>query len=129
MIAVYHRLQSVGEVSPLSARDFCRDAQLHIRRSRDANRRLRPFLRREAAQKLERYYTDNGTYTTSLGPLYGLATAATVYSGVNNDTASAYTITAAAPSGSTIAAGYVLTATQNAGGHFRSEDRRLGLPL
>jgi len=72
----------------------------------------------DAAQKLERYYTDKGTYTTSLGPLYGLSGTATVYSGVNNDTGSAYTITAAAPSGSTIAAGYVLTATQNAGGHF-----------
>jgi type IV pilus assembly protein PilE len=66
-----------------------------------------------AQQRLERYYTDNSTYTTDLAPLFGLAAAATVYSGDNNDSSSPYTITSA-PLG-TIAAGYTLTAAVNGG--------------
>jgi type IV pilus assembly protein PilE len=68
----------------------------------------------EVVQKLERSYTDNSTYTTSLGPLYGLAAGASIYSGNNNDaTTSAYVITAAATAGSTIASSFTLSATPN----------------
>ena len=66
-----------------------------------------------ASQRLERYYTDNSTYTTDLAPLFGLASGTTVYSGDNNDPSSAYQITATALG--TIATGYTLTASGNAG--------------
>jgi type IV pilus assembly protein PilE len=68
-----------------------------------------------AAQRQERSYTDNGTYVTDLAPLFGLSAGSTVYSGDNNDSGSAYRITAAAAPGG-INTGYTLTATQN-GGH------------
>jgi len=62
-----------------------------------------------AAQRQERWYTDNQTYVADLAPLFGLAAATPVLSGDNNDPGSAYIITAA-PLG-TIATGYTLTAT------------------
>ena len=62
-----------------------------------------------AAQREERWYTDNQTYVVDLAPLFGLAAGTTVYSGDNNDPGSAYVITAAALG--TIATGYTLTAT------------------
>jgi Tfp pilus assembly protein PilE len=55
------------------------------------------------------------TYVTDLAPLFGLSAGSTVYSGDNNDSGSAYRITAAAAPGG-INTGYTLTATQN-GGH------------
>ena len=69
----------------------------------------------EVAQKLERYYTDNSTYNTALGPLYGLGSTAAVYAGDNNPSNGPYRISIAAPAGGTLATGYVLTATDNGG--------------
>lgn len=66
-----------------------------------------------AAQREERWYTDNQTYVVDLAPLFGLAAATPVLSGDNNDPGSAYVITAA-PLG-TIATGYTLTATPQGG--------------
>ncbi len=66
-----------------------------------------------AAQRQERYYTDNQTYLADLAPLFGLAGGTTVYSGDNNDPGSAYTVSVA-PLG-TIATGYTMTASPQAG--------------
>ena len=72
----------------------------------EAHARLNQF-----AQLLERYYSDNGTYSgVALGPLIGLAAATTVYSGASNASASAYTM---AFSGTTSATQFTLTATPN----------------
>ncbi len=67
-----------------------------------------------AAQRQERFYTDNQTYAADLAPLFGLTAGSTVYSGDNNDAGSAYTLTVA-PLG-TIATGYTLTATPQGAG-------------
>lgn len=69
----------------------------------------------EVVQRMERSYTDTSTYTTDLGPLFGLSGGASVYSGNNNDaTNSAYVITSAATAGSTIATSFTLSATPTA---------------
>jgi type IV pilus assembly protein PilE len=69
----------------------------------------------QALQKLERSYTDNNVYTTDLGPLFGLAANAVVYSGSNNEATSAYRITAAAGSTGSINTSVAVTATVNGG--------------
>ena len=69
----------------------------------------------QALQKLERFYTDNNAYTTDLGPLFGLAAAAAVYSGANNEATSAYVITAAAGSTGSITTSVSVRATVNGG--------------
>jgi type IV pilus assembly protein PilE len=65
-----------------------------------------------AAQRLERYYSDNSTYTTDLGLAMGLGTGTTVYSDDGNSNKSAYVITSTAATGG-IAVGYTLKATPN----------------
>jgi type IV pilus assembly protein PilE len=62
-----------------------------------------------ASQQLERYYSDNNTYVVATGfpTLFGLAAAAAVYSGSNNEPSSAYTLTVAATTN-----GYTLTAAR-----------------
>ena len=84
--------------------------QDHVRKGKRAEGRA-ALLR--AAQVLERYYSDRSTYVTDLGPLFGLAANATVYSGENpaDDKRSAYTISAAVGACGDLAACYTLTAT------------------
>ena len=62
----------------------------------------------QAAQLLERSYSDNNTYVVAAGfpTLFGLTAATTVYSGSNNETNSPYVVTIAAT-----ASTYTLTAT------------------
>lgn len=46
----------------------------------------------QIAQMLERYYSDNGTYNTTLPPLFNFAPGTTIYSSASNVASSAYTI-------------------------------------
>jgi type IV pilus assembly protein PilE len=70
----------------------------------------------QVQQRLERFYTDNQTYTIDVAPLFGLGAGATVYSGDNNDAASPYRIVVTAPTApATIANAYTLTAQRNTG--------------
>ena len=83
----------------------------HIRKGKRAEAKARLLL---LSQRLERAYTDNGTYVTDVAPLVGLTAGATVYSADNNDAYSAYSITVT-PAAGGINTGYTITATQNAG--------------
>jgi len=83
----------------------------HIRKGKRAEAKARLLL---VSQRLERAYTDNGTYVTDVAPLVGLTAGATVYSADNNDAYSGYRITVA-PAAGGINTGYTITATLNAG--------------
>ena len=79
----------------------------HIRKGKRAEAKAKLLL---VAQRLERAYTDNGTYVTDVAPLVGLTAGATVYSADNNDAYSAYRITVT-PAAGGINTGYTITAT------------------
>ena len=66
-----------------------------------------------AAQRQERWYTDNGTYTTDLAPLFGLTAGTTVYSREDNATTSAYTLSSAAGGCGSITNCFIITAAPN----------------
>jgi len=83
----------------------------HIRKGKRAEVKARLLT---AAQRLERAYTDNGTYVVDIAPLFNLTAGSTVYSTDNNDAYSAYSITVTPATGG-INTGYTLTAVQNAG--------------
>jgi type IV pilus assembly protein PilE len=62
----------------------------HVRKGKRAQAHARLS---QLAQLMERSYSDNGTYNTTLPALLGLAAGTTIYSGSNNEAGSAYTIT------------------------------------
>jgi type IV pilus assembly protein PilE len=88
----------------------------HIRKGKRAEAKAKLLM---SAQRLERAYTDNGTYVADPAPLFNLTAGSTVYSGENNDPGSAYRITVA-PAAGGINTGYTLTATPN--GNFTDPD-------
>jgi type IV pilus assembly protein PilE len=88
----------------------------HVRKGQRAEGKAKLLA---AAQKQERNYTDNATYTLDLAPLFGLPAGTTVYSGDGNDNGSPYRLTVTAAAGG-IATGYTLRATQN--GNFSDPD-------
>ena len=87
--------------------------QDHVRKAKRAEAKTALL---KAAQVLERNYSNSSTYVTDLGPLFGRAAGATVYSGENPaDDKSPYTITVAAETaGCPIKACFLLTAAPNA---------------
>ena len=88
----------------------------HVRKGQRAEGKVKMLA---AAQKLERWYTDNATYTTDLGPLFGFPAGSTIYSGDSNDAGSPYSLSVTAAAGG-IATGYTLRANQN--GNFSDPD-------
>lgn len=61
----------------------------HVRKGQRAQGATRLV---QLAQLLERSYSDNGTYNTTLPAVLGLAAGTTIYSGSNNEAGTAYTI-------------------------------------
>lgn len=88
----------------------------HVQKGKRAEAKARLST---AAQRLERYYTDNSTYTTDLGPLFGFPVNTVIYSGDNNPSDSAYKLSVTAAAGG-ISTGYTLKAAQN--GTFTDAD-------
>lgn len=88
----------------------------HVRKGQRAEGKAKMLT---AAQRQERFYTDNSAYSPDLAPLFGLPAATPVYSAENNDVSSPYRLTVT-PAAGGIATGYTLTATVN--GNFTDPD-------
>lgn len=96
--------------------------QDHLRKSKRAEGKAALM---KAAQLQERSYTTNGTYTTDLGPLFGLQSGAAVRSGEDASLGN-YNLTIAAAAVGGLQQGYTLIATPNTdrttGGGFEDPD-------
>jgi type IV pilus assembly protein PilE len=97
--------------------------QDHVRKAKRAEGKS-ALMR--AAQLEERWYTTNQTYTTDLGPLFGLQSGAAVRSGEDDPARGNYNLTIAAAAVGGLQQGYTLIATPNtdrtSGGGFDDPD-------